>query len=344
MTRRSLGFDPMSDGIPVIDFGPWSNRPTNASEADKTRVSTELLRAFTTIGFVILTNHGVRGDQGERGVTAQAFAASKEFFALRRDVKMKCAYRSNASNRGYIAMGQEKLDANLPDLKETFDIGYEDDVDYQNPWPEPGTVFCESFKKAMLDYFAEYDRLHLNILLALARGMNLEDDYFTPLCNGNHQNLRLLHYPECDREAVKNTPRGGLHTDYGTITLLSQQHVGGLVAQQLDATWISVPPIPGSVVVNVGEMLQRWSNDVLRATPHQVLEEDPFATRGSKRLERVPERYSIAFFCNANKDTSLDCLPLCHGPDRPPKYEPMNAFEYLTLRLASTIPVKPPDE
>eukprot|EP00978_Attheya_sp_CCMP212_P019019 scaffold52743_cov41-Attheya_sp.AAC.1 len=158
----------------------------------------------------------------------------------------------------------------------------------------------------MLAYFEAYDQLHLTILRALARGMGLEDDdYFTPLCDANHQNLRLLHYPECDRtqiEAHTGQRRGGIHTDYGTITLLSQEHISGLVAQRLDGTWVSVPPTPGGMVVNVGEMLQRWSNDVLRATPHQVLDDDPTTTMDQdKKSPSVPERYSIAFFAMPTK-------------------------------------------
>jgi isopenicillin N synthase-like dioxygenase len=117
--------------------------------------------------------------------------------------------------------------------------------------------------------------------------------------------------------------------------LLSQQDVSGLIAQRLDGTWVSVPPIPGGIVVNVGQMLQRWSNDMLRATPHQVLD-----TFDEKNSERVAERYSIAFFCNANKETSLECLPACQGPDRPPKYEVVNAFDYITARLTETIPLE----
>ena len=333
-----------SDSIPIIDFSPWSR--TDGTEEEKTKVSDIMFQAFSNIGFIIVVNHGIRGDSDpETGVTAKAFAASRDFFALPPETKRKCAYLSNESNRGYIAMGQEKLDAQLPDIKETFDTGFEGEEAFKNRWPE-GTDVCDAFQKAALDYFEEYDKLHLQILRALARGMGFDnDDYFTPLCNGNHQNLRLLHYPECDRAAIRQSSgqkRGGIHTDYGTLTLLSQQEVSGLVAQRLDGTWVSVPPIPGGIVVNVGEMLQRWSNDILRATPHQVLDDDPFQNSEKKsKSDRVPERYSIAFFCNANKDTSLECLPICHGPDRPPKYEPMNAFEYLTMRLNSTIPVMP---
>ena len=155
--------------------------------------------------------------------------------------------------------------------------------------------------------------------------------------------MRLLHYPECDREAIaKGQKRGGIHTDYGTITLVAQNGVGGLVAQKINGDWVNVPPIPGGIAVNVGEMLQRWSNDILRATPHQILDEDPLhKERATTQSDRVPERYSIAFFCNANKDTSLECLPVCHSAERPPRYEPVNAHEYITMRLASTIPVMP---
>jgi isopenicillin N synthase-like dioxygenase len=113
--------------------------------------------------------------------------------------------------------------------------------------------------------------------------------------------------------------------------LLSQEQISGLRAQRVDGEWISIPPTAGGIAVNIGEMLMRWSNDVLRATPHQVLDDV-----GSDSLT-VPERYSIAFFCNANKDTVLDCLPGCCTEQDPGKYEPVNAHEYITGRLAGTI-------
>lgn len=314
------------DGIPVIDFSPWIQ---NADEGAKDKISKEIFHAFTTIGFVTLLNHG------EEDITRKGFKHSKDFFSLSTSSKKKYGYQSHESNRGYISMGQEKFDAAESDLKETFDIGFEGDNVYQNRWPME--ELGDNFKDSMLKYFHSYDQLHLKILRALARGMGLGEDYFSPLCNGNHQNLRLLHYPTCNREAIKNgRKRGGIHTDYGTITLLSVEKVGGLVVQDLDGNWIPVPPIRDGIIVNVGEMLQRWSNDILRATPHQVLDEDP--TKPFDEKDRnVPERFSIAFFCNANKDTNLECLPKCCGPDNPPKYDPINAHEYITMRLSSTI-------
>jgi isopenicillin N synthase-like dioxygenase len=172
-------------GIPVIDFSPWAcqnvNDKDDADEDKKTEVSKQIVEAFCTIGFIIVVNHGIRGDDTpDGGVTARAFRASKDFFALDKDMKLAFGYQSNESNRGYIAMGQEKLDAELPDLKETFDMGYEGEKEYQNRWPMHE---LPSFKETMLELFDEYDHLHLNILRALARGMGLpSDDYFTPLC------------------------------------------------------------------------------------------------------------------------------------------------------------------
>jgi isopenicillin N synthase-like dioxygenase len=127
------------------------------------------------------------------------------------------------------------------------------------------------------------------------------------------------------------SPRLSHYSVDGTITLLAQEEISGLRAQRIDGEWISIPPIAGGIAVNIGEMLMRWSNDVLRATPHQVLDDV-----GSDSAT-VPERHSIAFFCNANKDTVLDCLPGCCGDEQPAKYEPVNAHEYITGRLAGTI-------
>ena len=365
-----------NDDIPIIDFSPWVTKVTDDMseeeiqqlEENKTNVSKQIFDAFRTIGFISIINHGIDDDtDGEEGcnTTQKAFRMSELFFKRPREYKMKYIYKDQKSNRGYIAMGQEKLDANLPDIKETFDIGYEYDTAYKNEWPDDINIIDDengvslSFRDVMLEYFTKYDQLHLSILRALARGMNLpstttgtdgDDDYFTPLCNGNHQNLRLLHYPTCKRSQITKfgQKRGGIHTDYGTITLVSQNGVSGLIAQSLAGRWIPVPPINGGIVVNVGEMLQRWSNDILRATPHQILDDntklldegngdDENDDDENDEDDMVPERYSIAFFCNANKETTLECLPVCTSEENPPKYEPINAYEYLTQRLTTTI-------
>jgi isopenicillin N synthase-like dioxygenase len=185
----------------------------------------------------------------------------------------------------------------------------------------------------MLEYFKEADALHLDVLRSLAIGLNLGEEYFTPLCNGNHQNLRLLHYPSCMKKQISETgqKRAGAHTDYGTLTLLVQENVGGLQARRRDGVWIDVPPTKGAVIINVGDCLMRWSNDILISTPHRVIQ-DP-----SIKQDTMPPRYSIAFFCNPNKETLVKALPNTFSDSNPPKYKPINAFDYLVGRLNDTI-------
>ncbi len=157
-----------------------------------------------------------------------------------------------------------------------------------------------------------------------------------PCSNNNHQNLRLLHYPACEKAEINEKDalgqkRAGVHTDYGTITLLAQEAVGGLQVQRRDGEWLFVPPVKNALVVNVGDCLMRWSDDYLVSTPHRVIA-DPSIKTGM-----VPERFSIAFFCNANKDTLIECLPFLKKPGVAPKYPPINAFDYLKGRLDDTI-------
>jgi len=309
--------------IPVIDL---SQSPDVIVE--------ELMNALTTIGFATLIHHGLPMD-----LFPKALAASKSFFDLPATVKQQYAFQGSESNRGYIGLGVETLDLVDGDnttvmYKESLEIGKEDEPGYHNEWPDE--LSETSFRDDLLEYFRLMDALHLQIMRWIGIGLKLDDpDYLVNRCNGQHENLRLLHYPALSSENAKAS-RANLHTDYGTITLLAQDQVGGLQVLTIDGTWIDVTPVEGSLVVNVGEMLMRWSNDVLKATLHQVkappvLEDD----RG------IPERYSIALFCNPNKDTLLECLePCCQ--EEPSRYEPINAHDYITKRLADTIkdPVK----
>lgn len=366
--------DNSNSGIPIIDL---------SSRIDEWEISSQLLSAFTTIGFATLIHHGIDSE-----LIRRAFVLSRAFFDLPVEIKRKYPFRGYASNRGYIAMGMETHESSSrSDRKETFDLGKEDDEEtseYSNPWPRELEFL--GFRSTMISYFDAFDALHLRIMKLLAKALGLNDeDFFVKRCNDKHENLRLLHYPAIlvhgegsrRRRKIKrwdgahydgrsssvehdvtgtneeeNTNddepivRGSVHTDFGTITLLSQDDVGGLRVQRIDGTWVNVPPHPGGIVVNVGDMLQRWTNDVLRATLHQVVEtvterdtRPAGAEQSSPQVKQrvVPERYSIAFFCNANKDTVLECLPQCTSEERPPKYSPINAYDYLTMRLSQTI-------
>lgn len=195
--------------------------------------------AFKDIGFVTIVGHGVPEELKQR-----TFAASASFFTgLTPELKAKYRFTSAESNRGYLMMGQERLDGDYPDLKEMFQIGDENEKTFENHWPN---AELPAFRKTMLEYFFTMDKLHLDVLRCLAIGMNLPEEYFTPLCNGNHQMMRLLHYPECPRAQISSggQKRGGVHSDYGSITLLNQwQDQGGLEACRRDGEWVFVPPV-----------------------------------------------------------------------------------------------------
>lgn len=306
------------NSIPVIDLSK-----------DEDIVIHELMGAFTTIGFATLIHHGVPSDTIQR-----AFEASKVFFGLAQNVKLKYKFQGHDSNRGYIAFGSETHDLEAkcsPDMKETLDIGKENEEGFQNKWPTE--LEDTSFRRDLLNYYQTMDGLYLRLVKWIGIGLKLPDpDYLVHRCDAQHENLRLLHYPALD-DTSDEVVRGNIHTDFGTLTLLAQDQVGGLKVRRKDGLWLSVKPVPDAIVVNVGDMLMRWSNDVLKATLHQVVT-PPLPAKANVTV--VPERYSIAFFCNANKDTLLECLaPCCQS--QPPRYPPINAYEYITRRLTDTI-------
>jgi isopenicillin N synthase-like dioxygenase len=188
----------------------------------------------------------------------------------------------------------------------------------------------------LLQYFDTMDQLHLRILKWIGMGLQLDDvNFLVDRCNDQHENLRLLHYPSV---VIENDDmvRGNIHSDYGTITLLLQDQVGGLKVKTVDGTWIPVPPVPGAIVLNVGDMLMRWSNNVLKATLHQVVAPPKCTTNDGTMTTKASERYSIAFFCNANKDAMIECLPPC-CQTTPALYPPINSHVYITQRLRDTI-------
>jgi isopenicillin N synthase-like dioxygenase len=313
--------------IPIIDLS-----------RDQVVVAKDLVDAFRTIGFCILVDHGV-----DLEVVKKGFASSRAFFELPSQTKEQYLYEGHASNRGYLPMGNERPGLETksslqsptttqPDRKETFEIGKEGEAEYANRWPSE--LAEQGFKEDMLKYFNTFDQLYLRLMKYLGVGLCLDDpDFFVERCNEQHCNLRLLHYPELkkDGSVPSDEPviRGARHTDFGTITLLSQDQTGGLRVERRDGTWTFVPPVLGGIVVNVGDMLQRWTNDELRATPHQVVEPP-------RHTNIIPERYSIAFFCNANKNVRLEAIKeILNG--RPSKYPSMTAHEYITRRLADTI-------
>ena len=288
------------------------------------RVASELGRACREVGFFYIRNHGVPPD-----LISAMFARSSEFFAAPIDDKSEYAITRSRHNRGYVGIARESLNLEQADLKEAFNIGLDlpaSDAEViagkpfrgVNLWPQlPG------FRDTAIQYFNAVWQVGLDLHLAIATDLGLPARYFANKFDRPMATLRLLHYPPRVANSEKH-PGAGEHTDYGSLTILLTDDVGGLEVRRRDGTWVEAPPIPGTFVCNIGDCLMRWSNGTYVSTPHRV----------TSPLGR--DRYSIAFFLDPNPEALIECLPGCTAPDEPPKYPPILAADYLTQRLVAT--------
>lgn len=186
----------------------------------------------------------------------------------------------------------------------------------------------------MLGFFAQCKQLHIELMRAIAVGMGIQESYFDAYTDVGDNTLRLLHYPEVPKslfEINKLQVRAGEHTDYGSITLLFQDDRGGLQVRSPDGTYVDATPIPGTVVINAGDLLSRWSNDTIKSTMHRVVQ-PPTPIEG----DTYPARYSIAYFCNPNFNKFIEAIPGTYGDEKEKRYEGINSGEYLVQRLAAT--------
>lgn len=216
--------------------------------------------------------------------------------------KLALSQTTPAANRGYSSPGSEKLTqvneaanvANIraaaPDLKESFEIGRDSDPQHPNRWPQDEEA-VSGFKTGMLSFFDQCKALHIEVMRAIAIGMDLEDGFFDKFVDIGDNTLRLLHYPEVNAEVFQINPgqvRAGAHSDYGSITLLFQDTRGGLQVKSPTGQFVDATPIEGTIVVNAGDLLARWSNETIKSTIHRVVE--PPRRDG----QVYPSRYSIA--------------------------------------------------
>ncbi|KAF9893254.1 hypothetical protein FE257_011684 [Aspergillus nanangensis] len=327
--------------IPVIDFGPF----LEGTPADKHTVAMSVINAFKTSGFLYLKQHGV-----PPSVVSEVFGSSARFFARPQNQKDSLCWTTPQSNRGYVRMGKEKLtlpDDNdiealraVADIKETMEIGRDNVEGLPNRWPEHLDDEGKNFKETMLSFFDTCKALHTEVMRAIALGMSLPDDYFDNYVDRGDNNLRLLHYPSVSKEVFEKNPlqvRAGEHSDYGSITLLFQDRRGGLQVRSPKGTFVDVTPIADTVVVNAGDLLARWSNDLIKSTRHRVVE-PPKVVDGENNLDEYPDRYSIAYFCNPNTNKFIEAIPGTYGEDiSKAKYPGITAGDYLVQRLAATI-------
>ncbi|MBN9019296.1 MAG: isopenicillin N synthase family oxygenase [Rhizobiales bacterium] len=315
-----------SDGaeatLPIIDFTGWQD-----DAAVERTIAKAIDAAFCSVGFCYFTNTGV-----DPALVARLFEMSRRFHAQPMERKLEIAM--NAYHRGYMAPDSETVadssvaEVTKPNFSESYmfmhDIGPDDprwghSVHGPNQWPAdvPG------FRETVLEYQAAMQAFSMRLLRTFEIALDLPDRYFDPYFARPTTFLRLLHYPP--RPANAHTDAFGIapHTDFGFLTLLAQDGHGGLEVRKRGGGWISAPPVPGAFVVNVADVLARWTNGRWQSTPHRVVHNS------------AGHRYSCPYFFDTDVDVPVDCMPSCTSPDNPPRYEPATYGAVLERHLVS---------
>jgi len=314
-----MGFD-MTD---VLTSDHIASVSLADADKDPQGFANELGRSFVDYGFAVIRDHGIPQDLIDR-----AEQKSKQFFALPEEVKKKYFIEGQGGARGYTPFGIETAKGlNASDLKEFWHVGRELPAGHKfgssmppNVWP----LEVPSFKDTFLELYEAFDLAGLKVLRAIARFLKVDEDYFTDTVRDGNSVMRLLHYP-AQTEPTGEHIRAGAHEDINTITLLLGAEEAGLELKTKDGRWIPVISRPGELVINIGDMLQRLTNGMLRSTTHRVVNPPP--------QRRGFSRYSMPFFLHFRSDFLIEALPGTVPPDEQPKWPPITANDYLQERL-----------
>ncbi len=314
---------PLPDEIPSLDLADF----TSGDPARKARFVEDLGNAYQTIGFVALRNHGLSDAQ-----TAELYADVQAFFRLPDEQKQAYEFPELAGQRGYISKGKEHAKGrNTGDLKEFYHVGQEVDdptdpvaAEYpDNLWPTEVPRFAESTRRA----YRTLEAAGKQVLRAIALYMSLPENYFEDKVRNGNSILRPIHYfPIENPDAVPaDAVRAAEHGDINLITLLMGASADGLQVKRRDGKWIAITALPDQIVVNVGDMLQRLTNGVLKSTIHRVV--------NPPREKMNTSRFSIPFFMHPRSEMSLAALPQTVTADNPKQMDDITAGEFLNERL-----------
>jgi isopenicillin N synthase-like dioxygenase len=301
--------------IPVIDMTSLHEGTVDGAR----QVAGQLLEAAETVGFFYVRNHGIPQD-----LIARTDAVARRFFSLHLEEKQKV--KVAPWHRGYIKVGEAKMYDNAkPDLKESFIWGGEvspDDADTEvghnlrgpNQWPR----LVPEMRPVLNEYFDAANQCGRILLRAFAANLGLDLDHFTrqfdrPITRGS-----LVFYPPQAPDLGEDQFGVAPHTDYGCLTLLYQDPIGGLQVRGRDGEWVIAPPIERTLVVNIGDLMTRWTNNQFKSTPHRVVNRS-----GRPRL-------SIGVFVDPNYETAV--VPICRNGELP-LYGPVTCGDYIVSRF-----------
>lgn len=321
--------------IPVIDIKPYLEGTADG----RMKVAQEINKACEEIGFFIIVGHGV-----DEALIDKTYRSASDFFHLPVEEKLKIRQPAPSISRGYTPIKGESLSAGIGmgspgDLKEMIDMGPVDVPGgeyYERPeagnhfhpnlWPE----LPHGFEDTMKTYYRRANRLANDLMGLFALALKLPEDFFFDKLDRNMSALRVICYPEQAELPEPGQVRAGAHTDYGTLTILmSDQSAGGLQAQHRDGYWVDVVPEPGSYVINIGDVMQMWTNDRWVSTMHRVV-------NPPREVATTARRHSVVFFHQPNYDAIIETLPSCFDADHPKKYDSFTYGQHWTNKWNAT--------
>ncbi|KAF8928070.1 hypothetical protein BGZ47_001835 [Haplosporangium gracile] len=329
--------------LPLIDLADF----TGSSPEQRMKTAKQLVAACQEVGFVYIVNHSV-----PKEALTRAFQVSEFFYNLPQEDKLKAPHPPGwAVHRGYSWPGLEKVSeairgANdedtvynlqaVQDFKESYEVGSENNTDQPNVWP-PNEVFPE-WRLTMQSFYWTCFEAAKTILRVLALGIGLQEEELLRLHSGDYNQLRLLNYPPIAAKALEHGggfERMPAHTDWSTITMLFQDDCGGLQVEdpKKPGKFTDVEPIDGALVMNIGDLMMRWSNDTLKSTRHRVAL-PPLQDRISSETGITQQRKSIVYFLTTDPDTVIETMSSCVDEDHPAKYEPITQREYNALKAS----------
>jgi isopenicillin N synthase-like dioxygenase len=321
--------------VPVIDIAPY----WTGVEASKRAVAQRIGEACRDIGFLIIAGHGV-----PQGLINTVDEVTREFFDLPLEEKMQVVRPAPDVTRGYIPIEGESVARSRGeyapgDLNESFMIGPVDvgDDEYYR-CPAAGKHFASNLwprrpaalREAHTTYFQTMSDLARTIMRLFALALDQPEMFFDDKIDKHISRLRVRNYPVPQVPPQPGQLRAGAHSDYGSLTILkTEDKPGGLQVYNKAGVWVDVPVVPGCFIVNLGDLMARWTNDYWVSTLHRVVNPPLEAARLSRRQ-------SLVFFHNPNYDAVIACIPSCQSPDQPPKYPVTTSGEHLRAQFVRT--------
>lgn len=303
--------------LPLIDY---SNLVSEQPELRQSEII-KLDKACREVGFIYLINHDI-----PQQLITDLQTEAKAYFSQPSALKKKIDIAKSPNHRGYGSIGEENLEGSEKDWKETFDMALDFDPEHplvaKYPKMYGPNRYPDSLEtiQTLKSYYQAAFSVSQNVLKAMALGLQLQENFFTQYFNDHVTVLRMIHYPPRPNESHENG--AGAHTDYGCITLLLQDDVGGLEVQATNGNWVKAEPLEGSLVINIGDLMQRWSNDKYRSTAHRV-----------RASQESCHRYSFPFFVEPDYETLVECIT-SNGEQA--KYDSILSGDWIQSRFDAT--------